>query len=757
MRRAGIVTLLLIGIVAAAPAALAQEPIDCGTYRGVVCQGFFTDEPPIASDHQRIESQVARVNAEQEAPFALVVVTDSRGSDPADFAVDLANAWGVGDPVDEDGVLVLVSLEERRVEVAAQDNATVDGNAVAAAAAPFFQAEDWDGGLLAIVVTVEQSLAGDLEEDSWSFPSFGGIPLALAVLIPIVAIGGFLIVSAVRRQRREQREKTRKERERLIDADLAALEPVGSDLPRYTDYAVAAPAAGDVPTGTALAELHRISMDRPTDAEALRALWHQGLIDVIDRERLLAETREPLDLRASQERQLLEDAVQQAADDALAVELDDPESFRVKRQAVQRIVDSLRPHRVAAARRRTADALVADLFSTDIGHVVATRLGIEMAEAGPVLDPQAELAASTAHYRAVAEEAKTKAGRLEELYDKLPESAARPAVAAALADLSTNVDTAVEAYETLRRRLDREGSVLVRDGLDPAGIAALLLMNNNEGNVEEFLGGYRDHRSRGFQPAEAVEYAMAGLLSRGEVDRVRSEAKRLDLPVAITAALLNRRDDGAEVYEALRDELIQHVDSDTARTVAGVLAISLEPAQAMRRWLEARDALHRLGLEGSYADVAAAFGASDPRGPIEFALAYAAQRRALEGSTINDADRFAPELAHAGTSGQTDTWGESRIPPSISSFDPFTFFFYHWIVTRGATDLFGWEPIYADASWSGNVGSWWGGGGGFGSAGGGSWGGSHGGGSWGGGSWGGGSFGGFGGGGGFSSSGGGGW
>jgi hypothetical protein len=171
----------------------------------------------------------------------------------------------------------------------------------------------------------------------------------------------------------------------------------------------------------------------------------------------------------------------------------------------------------------------------------------------------------------------------------------------------------------------------------------------------------------------------------------------------------------------------------------------------MRRWIKAREALLGLGLEGSYADVAAAFGASDPRGPQQFALAYAAQRRALEASSINDIDRFAPELAHAGTSRQQDTWGNSQIPPSIGSFDPFTFFFYHWVVTRGARDSFGWEPIYADRSWSQDTGSWWGGGGGdWGSGGGGSWGGSS--------TWGGGSFGGFGGGGGgFSSGGGGGW
>jgi hypothetical protein len=158
--------------------------------------------------------------------------------------------------------------------------------------------------------------------------------------------------------------------------------------------------------------------------------------------------------------------------------------------------------------------------------------------------------------------------------------------------------------------------------------------------------------------------------------------------------------------------------------------------------------------------VAAAFGASDPRGARVFALSYAAQRQALARSTIDDADRFAPELAHEGTRDQTDTWTGQPIPRGLYNFDPFTLLFYHWVITKGHHGSYGWEPIYRDQSWSQDRGSWWSGAGGFGGWGGGGGfsGGGGGGSSWGGGSWGGGGgFGGFGGGGGFSGGGGGGW
>ena len=735
---------LLAVTVAATPAIAQRAVVECGEYQGVVCQGFFTDEPGVVDDPQRIEDAISRIVGNYGNPIAVVVVQDSRGANPADFAADLADAWGVGDPVEDNGILVLVSLDERRTEVVTQDGISVPGNAIAGSARSFFSAGDFEGGLLAIVGAVEQSLAGNLtgESDSGGF-SFGWI-----IFFGIAGFFGFSVVRQVSSKRRDRTKKAKKKRERLIDGDLAELEPSGADLPRYADYAVQPPPASDVPTAHGIDELWRIVSGNASDVAALESLWSLGALDVIDRERLVRETREPLELRASEERPILENAVQEAADEALAVDLKDEATFHSKRRSLERLIESLRPHRVAAARRRTGDALIAEVTPSPIGDVVPTPLGAAIAEAAAAFDRAVPFSESVAEYRVASSEAAVKTHRLEQLYEQLPQSTARPAIAAALADLEDDTARAVDRYEEVRTALGADAAGLTSDGLDPAAIAALLLMNRNEDNTTEFLHAYQLHRDRGFDPAEAVEFALAGLMTEGEVSRVRAVTRRLGLPISITAGLLNRRDDGPLVYERLRDELTTYTTSDSARTIAGVLAMSLEPSQAMRRWLEAREALHELGLVGSYADVAAAFGASDPRGPRRFALAYAAQRRALADSSIDDADRFAPELAHAGTSGQKDSWTGSPIPSGIGSFDPFTFFYHHWVITRGVSDSFGWEPVYKDTSWSQDRGSWWGGGGGFGSSGGSSWGGS---------SWSGGSFGGFGGGGGFSSGGGGGW
>ena len=109
----------------------------------------------------------------------------------------------------------------------------------------------------------------------------------------------------------------------------------------------------------------------------------------------------------------------------------------------------------------------------------------------------------------------------------------RGALAAALTDLPPADDAAVSRYEAVRYQLDKEGSVLVDDGLDPAGVAALLLMNNDEENVTAFLAGSRQHSCRN------VYSVLTGLpdleCHRGPCDQPDSEElvlcpRRLESP-----------------------------------------------------------------------------------------------------------------------------------------------------------------------------------------------------------------------------------
>ena len=757
----------LVTVFGAAP-VLAQaeptEPTNCGTLAGVVCSGWFSDNALVVTDDATVEDAIGALVERYGNQIAVVTVTESPFGTPLEFANALGNEWGVGDPERNDGIVILVDIGNRRTEMTAGPGVPeLDYIRVTGSGNSFFGRGDFDSGIIAIVGSLEQELAGLATGEATGSPTTPGIsdepsddddPPAGVIVGALAAaglVGGGVGLVAARQRRRD---RIARERRELVDGDVNTLDPAGHELPLIADYALAF--RGEAPPVTAraaLAALERIQAGvEPEDPAAVAACWAAGLLSVIDRDRLLAETEIPLELRVSSEQPILEGALQAAIRDAADSAEDSTDQFAVKRQDLQRIISSLRPHRVANARFRLGQAISDRTVRTGSGYALLTDDGERLLEAAPVLVSEEPLAAALDEFELVYATAREKAAKLESLYKQLPSSTTRPAVAAALADLADDVTVSYQRYEQLRQTLEEEGAMLSRDGLSIPAVTALLLMNNDADDVGEFIAAYEANRGRGIDAETAVEYALAGLAHPGEIERMRREADRLGIPISLTVALLRRRDDGPEVYRALADELASAgVKGDNRRTIAAVLAISLEPAQAIRRWREARQALAALGLVGAYADVAAAFGASDPRGPRTFALAYAAQRQALSRSSIDDADRFAPELAHAGTGRQTDSWSGEPIPRGLGYFDPYTLLFYHWIITKGHRGAYGWEPVYRDTSWSQDSNSWWGGGGGFGGSG--SWGGGS---SWGG-SWSSGSFGGFGGGGGFSGGGGSGW
>jgi hypothetical protein len=378
-------------------------------------------------------------------------------------------------------------------------------------------------------------------------------------------------------------------------------------------------------------------------------------------------------------------------------------------------------------------------------------LGTLVMRAAPVLDGSLPLGASVDDVTTAHHTAEIKVDKLTSIRSRLQDSSTRDVAAVALADLSADVEGSIAAYTGTLDELEREGRLLADDGLSLPAVAALLVMNNSDDDIGRFIEAYEALRG-GNPPVVALEAAAAGLFTQAQLDQAEAMADDLGLPIAVAVALARRRDDGPAVYRRLLDSVLGEAEGPDARVIAGILAISLEPALAIERWRETRVALAALGLSGAYADVAAAFGASDPRGPRAFALAYAAQRSAMEDAGLDDLTRYAPELAHAGTSDRTDSWTGRPLGSSPSDFDPFTFFYLHWAAAGGLHGDRGWSTLYTSPSWRDGGSTWWGGGTGFGSAGGSSWDSN-----WGSGSGGFGGFGGFGGGGGFSGGGGGGW
>ncbi|MDX1692063.1 MAG: TPM domain-containing protein, partial [Acidimicrobiia bacterium] len=487
MKRA-LVAIALVVVVAAPPAAAQTEaPASCPPVEGIVCDGWVTDAAGVVADDAVLEEAVQRVVEDHGHQIAVVIAPSSGDRTPRALAEAIGNTWGVGDADADDGIVVLVSLEERRTEIVTGSGLTVPGlSSVASAGDTGFRNGDFDAGIqailgaLAIRLGIEDGTGGGTgaggsiafgatvfgtvgpgDAETWTFEAeagdlvdirtdgVDGFDTFLRLRSPSGAIvgedddggggldsriqtgiersgthtievsgfsgtagsyrltltrgsapgdgppplptliGGALLVGTgaivLTNARRNARTRKRLRREERVDEVLGALEPTGEELPLVADFAVApTPTDLDVDTAAALAALREVEdRHRGGDRETLEALWYAGALEVVDVERLREATREPLELRASGERPMLEDAVQAQAREALDVPLGEGERFDVAVAELGRLVGSLRPHRVAAARRRAGETIADALTPTAVGPVVVTARGGRVRRARP--------------------------------------------------------------------------------------------------------------------------------------------------------------------------------------------------------------------------------------------------------------------------------------------------------------------------------------------------------------------------------------
>lgn len=705
-----------------------KADISCPEYKGVDCQGYITDAAGVLKNRDLLEQSAARTVNKHGHEIAVIIIDNPHGGDEK-FATGIGDTWGVADKSGEaGGIIVVIDPAGRSLAQVAGPNvrsSVPNAAELTDAARPALVAGDYDTAVTSILTSIDTALTYSANNAGATSSNSTGVAVddtrdsgsssSLPILFPVLFIGGAaMLIGGARSDSKTRREleatKIKNRRSQYVDDVIDKLDATAADLPDLRDYHVPEPAPySKLSLAQSIATLEKVAnRAHDIDDETARILWSRDLLDVIDGERLKSDTEVPLDMRATDDNELLDDALQDQAIAALEIDVKDDDLFKVKLSELETLVNGVRPFRVAQARHRFGQLVQDRVVETSFGEAVLSDRAERLLKAAPVIEHH-DLDEALKSLDAAYLEAEDKVNRLSVIHDRLPDNAARPAVAAALTDLLDDPNQAVTAYEHVRRQLKESGTILERDRLDIDAIAAMLLINRSEQSIHDFVRLYERHRSTGMTPSMAVEYALAGLSDRREIQRVHEYAESEGIPVAIVAALMRNRRDGIASYKMIASDLVEHgIKGDSRRTIAGILAASLEPAQAERRWLEARKALADLGLVGAYADVAAAFGASDNRGPTKFALAYAAQRQALSRSDIDDADRYAPELAHTGTSRQTDTWTGQPLPHVLTGFDPFTFFYLHWVSTAYYDDQIGWRSIYADSSWDNDSDSWFG-------------------------------------------------
>ena len=163
-----------------------------------VNSGWVTDKAEILSNST--EAQLNRIISELEAKtgveIAVVTVPETAPATPKEFTTELFNYWGIGKAGEDNGVLFLISVDDRRVEIETGygvegilPDAKV-GKIIDTKIVPRFKQKDFDGGTLAgtkaMVVVLESYRSSSFDEKPnqnipipWKALGVGGLALVV--------------------------------------------------------------------------------------------------------------------------------------------------------------------------------------------------------------------------------------------------------------------------------------------------------------------------------------------------------------------------------------------------------------------------------------------------------------------------------------------------------------------------------------------------------------------------------------------------
>ncbi|KKW90741.1 TPM domain-containing protein [Sphingobium chungbukense] len=108
------------GQATSAPATGTESENSATSIAAVPLAGRVTDAAHVLSPQERVNLSDRLAKLEQKTQHQLVVVTVSSlgGRDVANYTRDLANSWGIGRKGHNDGVVLLVAPNERKVRIA---------------------------------------------------------------------------------------------------------------------------------------------------------------------------------------------------------------------------------------------------------------------------------------------------------------------------------------------------------------------------------------------------------------------------------------------------------------------------------------------------------------------------------------------------------------------------------------------------------------------------------------------------------------
>lgn len=210
--------LLLSGVVSGESLVEVINPKEVGN-RWVSDMAAVVDD----STEQRLNALINRLERETTAEIAVVTVRRTNGRTPKEFATDLFNRWGIGKEAKDNGVLILLVVDTRRIEIEtgyglegvlpdSRVGAILDTQVI-----PRFKRGDFGGGLLAGVEAMARVISGDASGET-ALPETPATSMLSTALLMGLGLLVFVGVGyAVRRSRIRYCPQCHKQMRRLTE------------------------------------------------------------------------------------------------------------------------------------------------------------------------------------------------------------------------------------------------------------------------------------------------------------------------------------------------------------------------------------------------------------------------------------------------------------------------------------------------------------------------------------------------------------
>ena len=146
--------------------------------------GFLNDYAGILNPSQKseIESYLRKIEKETTNEIAVVILKSLNGRNLEEYANEIFNSWGIGKKGKDNGVLILISMRERKIRIEVGyglepylTDATC-GRIIRKVMAPNFRKGDFYKGIMEAIKTIEKITKGEkvsgLEEENPLPPPF---------------------------------------------------------------------------------------------------------------------------------------------------------------------------------------------------------------------------------------------------------------------------------------------------------------------------------------------------------------------------------------------------------------------------------------------------------------------------------------------------------------------------------------------------------------------------------------------------------